>query len=281
MCFSKRPRGFMDFGLFQKIVEELEIIKPRGVALSYGGESLLHPQFANMMKYISSKKLTFGFFTNGTMLDKFAETIVELEVDWLTVSLEGIGPTNDRIRMGANYEKVRDNILHLLALRRGKKKPTISLNLTYSTQTDNEIRDFISFWTPLVDYVQVSPCYTENIKFLDSGFFDKPTIHNRFCLSPFYYLAILWDGTVVLCCHDINGKNAVDNIRNNSLTKLWNSAKLKDVRNRQVKRCYSTFCRSCEAWKPRFIPFRECKRGITIDYQNDFKKYELAPPATL
>jgi radical SAM protein with 4Fe4S-binding SPASM domain len=265
----------MDFSLFQNVIEELATFNPR-VALSYGGESMLHPQFAEMMKYVSAKKLTFGFFTNGTMLDKFAETIVESEVDWLTVSLEGIGLTNDRIRIGANYEKVRKNILHLLDLRRGKIKPKINLNLTHSTQTDKEIRDFISFWAPLVDCVQVSPCYTENLKFLNLAYFDKPIESNRFCEWSFYHLAILWDGTIVLCCHDINGQNAVGNIQDSSLVTLWTSAKLKNVRYGMAKRCYSSFCSSCEAWKPSFIPYRECKEGMTIEYRNDFKMYSTA-----
>jgi radical SAM protein with 4Fe4S-binding SPASM domain len=264
----------MDFGLFQKVVDELAVIKPLSVGLFFGGESLLHPQFANMMKYAASKKLTFGFNTNGTMLDKFAENIADLEVNWVNVSLEGIGSTNDRIRIGANYEKVRDNILHLLDLRGEKKKPVINLSLTHSTQTDNEIRDFISFWAPLVDHVYVAPCYTEDLKFLNPNFFDRPIKHNRFCTWPFHHLGILWDGTIILCCHDINGQNAIGNIQNNSLAELWNSPKLKDARYKTVKKCYSTLCRSCESWKPSFIPLRECKEGITVDYQNDgIKKY--------
>jgi MoaA/NifB/PqqE/SkfB family radical SAM enzyme len=64
--FKQRKRGFMDMGLFTKIIDEIisaDLVKEIG--LNYGGESLLHPRFVDMLEYASKRKLKIGFTQMG------------------------------------------------------------------------------------------------------------------------------------------------------------------------------------------------------------------------
>jgi len=52
MCYSKgRKEGIMDWQLYKKIIDEgVSMRRDLGVGLNFGGESLLHPKFSDMVE---------------------------------------------------------------------------------------------------------------------------------------------------------------------------------------------------------------------------------------
>ena len=75
--FKFKKRGFLDYALFRKIINELFEINAyvEMIKLYWIGEPLLHPQFARMLEYIFFKKSKRNWFrhtmtsTNGLALD--------------------------------------------------------------------------------------------------------------------------------------------------------------------------------------------------------------------
>jgi len=84
-CNSKsihRKNGFMDFGLFKRIIDDFEARGGRAVAFEGGGEPMLHPEIDKMIYYLISKVLKIGIITNGTIYKK-----AMLYADWVRISI--------------------------------------------------------------------------------------------------------------------------------------------------------------------------------------------------
>lgn len=64
-CYRKnREVGYMDFAVFKRIVDHLPFYLR--VGLSYGGESILHPQFNEMVAYCRKKHFRdLNVYSNG------------------------------------------------------------------------------------------------------------------------------------------------------------------------------------------------------------------------
>ena len=64
-CYRKeRETGYMDFNLYANIINQLP--QSCRVALSFGGESLLHPQFKQMVHYAATRKFRdLNIYSNG------------------------------------------------------------------------------------------------------------------------------------------------------------------------------------------------------------------------
>lgn len=69
MCprhYIKDTDGYMDAGLFRKLVDEIAHERPDAIVLPFWrGESCMHPQFAELVDYAMSKGLRVHLSTNG------------------------------------------------------------------------------------------------------------------------------------------------------------------------------------------------------------------------
>ena len=101
MCPNKdlprEQKGFMDFALFQKIIDEAKDFI-FDVHLLHRGESLLHPDFFKMVRYAHDAGIATRFHTNGTLLDEDkARRLIEAGLDQFAFSFDGFRRRNLRI----------------------------------------------------------------------------------------------------------------------------------------------------------------------------------------
>ena len=288
-CYSLRPklypprkRGFMEWDLYRRVVDEIAGFGYSvNLGLNFGGESLLHNKFADMLNYAASKGVfKIGFNTNGAMLSRELSKEVVKNVDNIVISLDGLGEKHESLRVGSNYETVEKNILDLIDARGGANKPQISVNLTLSDHSAKDVSDFIEQWVHRVDCVQVYPCYSENLQIVNErAFFDRKTVKRRYCTWPFSYLAILWNGDVTTCCHDIGGVNTLGNVANGSVSDIRKSANFAHLRKEAASNRFNpaSLCYKCDIWQTEFEPLIEEKDGILIQYTGQCKSYQLLP----
>jgi radical SAM protein with 4Fe4S-binding SPASM domain len=95
MCHVKESRSYYK----EKKTKELSmkdllpLIKEAGKYGSafqiVGGEPLLHRDIVEIVKTISQNKIPKGITTNGLLLEKYAQALVEAGLDFLAVSLDG------------------------------------------------------------------------------------------------------------------------------------------------------------------------------------------------
>lgn len=261
MCYSQNPKiyaprkkGFMSWELYKKIIDELSTFDYRmGLGLNFGGESLLHDEFIEMLKYASiQNKFYIGFTTNGIFLnDEINQSLIENKIDNITVSLDGIQEVHESARKGSKYLTVKNNIQNLLIARGDKPKPKIHVNMMITQQTtEQDINDFKVYWQDVVDSVQVYPGLSETLQYIETPFFDTP-IQNKYCRWPFSYMAVLWNGDVTTCCHDINGRNVLGNVTEQSITQIWKSDSFASLRYAAIRNHFDakSICYKCNTWR--------------------------------
>lgn len=117
----------MTLSQFQAILGRLPFLQK--VSLVGVGETLLNPNVGEMVRYAKARGIRIGFATNGTFLnaDRPAQ-LIEAGVDWLNVSMDGATKaTFERIRVGANFEQVVENIRNLMRVVGRRKRPEVSV----------------------------------------------------------------------------------------------------------------------------------------------------------
>jgi radical SAM protein with 4Fe4S-binding SPASM domain len=277
--FQARERGFMSWELFAKCADELgRLGYEMNVCLNFDGESLLHPKFVEMLRYLHSKNnLRLHFSTNGTLLTKDIENeLIRYGVD-TAVSLDGIESKHEAIRINSKYEKVKDNILNFVQLRAEYCRPKINVTLVDSEHTTSDINDFVKYWVNKIDAVYVHPFMTEDLKFRDNpSFFNMPTRRKAFCKWVFTYMAILWNGDVANCCHLSNKMNIMGNVNKNSIMEIWKGETFKKFREASLRNKFpeESICSLCELWKTEFVPFSTVVGDFEVKYAGYGKEYK-------
>lgn len=261
MCFrnylpTETKYSLMDLELFKKIIDECKKEKIAAVKLSWRGEVLLNKDFVKMVKYAKEAGIReVSTLTNATHLTpEVAKGLIEAGLDYLVFSVDGsTKETYEKIRIGANFEQVVENIKQFHRLRSNKKKPQTRIQLTEIEQNKNEVQPFINHWRNKVDEIAISG-------FIDYSYIDEEqdsqvqdVLRNAKgrlpCSSLWQRLAIMSDGTATVCCVDVQGKLALGNVKDQTIKELWRGFKLNKLRElHQQKRLNEIeACRKCNA----------------------------------
>ena len=292
MCLNKdltkSEKGFMDFDVFKKIIDEASCFVC-DVNLFHRGESLLHPEIFKMIKYAKDKGLCTRLNTNATLLnEKRSYQILESGLDFLSFSFDGYEKkVYEKIRRGGNFNETLDNIVRFLSIKKKLHK-----NYPYSTftviefpnESPGEMREdikkqFIDKFDslPLNQFVTRAPHnwaggYNSKNKISDKSFLP--------CTFPWYSLTIFWDGRIVPCPQDFFGKLALGNIKDSSLLDIWNGPKEIFLRAKLNRREYEDIvpCSRCDRlWRRKLfgVPMVELGRFLKdnlIGYNRSIRK---------
>ena len=243
MCWSQTPqvypprrRGYMKWSLYRKCIDEFadycKLVDVKlSLCLNYGGESMLHPKFCNMIRYAFDKNCfrTIRSITNATLLTpKICETIVDCRVH-TTVSIHDCPETV------AAYNKVAE----LVRLRDMRERPVIDGAIVQNEFDGDELLWQLKHWTQILDDVTVYPLHSETLQYVD---WDKGP--DKFCAQPTYYMAVLWDGTVYPCCHlfstDFKG---MGNVSEEGVLNVWRGERYELLRAGKLP---DAPCKHCE-----------------------------------
>lgn len=283
----KRNKGYMEFPLFKKIIDEISNYT-EVVDLDMFGESFMHPQIFDMIKYCKLKGLDTILHTNMTLVEsEISNKLVDSGLDMVVISIDGITEkTYESIRIGADFEKVILNTNTFLRLK--KKKPYAIVQMIYMTRNSGEVSEFISFWrNKKVDFVRIRPY--ENIDheiiYLNAlGF--KKLVKSRPCIQLWRKMFVCWDGTVVPCCDDYDNISVLGDAKKDSLRKIWNNESYSILRKKHImnERIDIPLCKSCFPFKAHSIlvagsiflnPYRLRKYLYLLEKLLIFKKIRL------
>lgn len=86
-----------------------------------GGEPLMHPHIFKIIKYISDRKMISGLVTNGLLLEKYAQDIIDSGLDFLAISLDGPDENTQYQRGYVKYSfgHIIKGIKKIIKLRKG------------------------------------------------------------------------------------------------------------------------------------------------------------------
>lgn len=246
------PHVTMDFDLYRRIVDELAAKGVYSIRLSWRGEPTMHPRFMDFVRYAKGKGIPeVDSLTNGLRLTvEMFEELVDLGMDWLTISFDGTGETYDRIRAPARYDEMLEKIRAFAAIKKRKRqsKPVIRLQGVWPAIAENPEKYFETF-EPLVDEVSVNTLLDylhkdEEIQYLP----------NFTCPVPFQRLVIGSDGRAFMCINDELGRVPVGDAKTQSIKEIWGGPALEGVRRVHKRGAgVATYapCRDC--YQPRAV----------------------------
>lgn len=259
-CHSNPQNGSMEYdsrmpwNMYEKIMREAE--DHHCPSLTIGGhcEPLLDTRLSEMVAL--AKKSGFVDIminTNATLLTKkVGKKLIENGLTRLRIGFDGAkSETYERIRVGAKFEEVKNNILNFIELRKrsNSKLPIVRISCVHLSTNDLEINDFIKFWTPIVEYVSIQRYRPHEItKERDSNKLEAGgnVIRTIQCSEPWERLYIRGNGDVHICCQPVYGPK-LGNLKDYSLYEMWHSETANNLRNAIKERDWDRVptCKEC------------------------------------
>jgi radical SAM protein with 4Fe4S-binding SPASM domain len=228
---------------FQKTIDEL-YDKLIYLTFYFQGEPYLNPNFLDMVKYASQKKIFTFTSTNAHYLnDENAKRTVESGLDKLIISIDGTTQeVYEQYRVGGNLDKVIEGTKNILKWKRQLKSRTPYIVFQFLVVKPNEHQmedakrltkelgvDEIKFKTAQVyNYENGNELIPDNIAYsrykknADGTYSIKNKLLNQ-CWRMWSGCVITWDGLVVPCCFDKDAQHRLGNLKETSLKEVWHS----------------------------------------------------------
>lgn len=104
-----------------------------------GGEPLMHPEIIKIIKYLDDKKIVKGLVTNGMLLEKMAQEIIDSGLDFLAISLDGPDESTQFQRglVKGSFPQIIKGIDKIIKLRGKNTFPNIRIATVISKSNIN------------------------------------------------------------------------------------------------------------------------------------------------
>lgn len=290
----ERPRKTMGLDLFKKIADEVAQENPYcEIWPTFMGEALLlGDKVFEAIRYARAagcQKLTLN--SNGNRLtDENIDGILTCGLDRFILSCDGHSKeTYEKVRRGGRFERLYGGANRLVEEyhRRGLTRPMLEMQFSIFDENQHEAEEFKRYWLSRGAVVKTRP------KLFWSGSVEggdhRVTTHaadREPCLWSFDTVGIHWNGSVVMCAVDCEGKYVAGNVQFQSLKEIWNGP-LKFMRHLQAQQRYSELpeiCRKCTDWKVKkahaFFPSDEVRERYEAYVRTGrvfFQEHQLAP----
>ena len=178
------------------------------------------------------------------------------DLDYLHISLDGTNQeTLKKLRgRAADYEKSVKYIKNFLKF---PKKPYSTIAIIRLKQTEKELLDFVEQWKNSgLNGLEVKEFTTwDGSKKSITSLASKKQLSYAFrkamtypCLRPWHRFTILWDGQIVPCCYDYDGKYILGDLKSQSLKQVWNAEPMRELRKQHITNDFSKnkLCKNCK-----------------------------------
>jgi len=224
-----RPKIDFDKDLYFKVLDELDKYGTEGVWLYHLGESILHPEWKEIIEYVGNKKHIgmVWLSTNGYAFNRdCSDFILKSNLTFLNYSLHGTNSkTYSYVSPKKNYPIVRKNLEYLL-----KKKqklgtgPIIHIQMIDQAGTHDNINEFLETFYQTGEIVSINTLEYSNLPNNQYGLGRKrPSIVkqcNRLSRGDCF---IVSNGDVQPCDATYNSEILLGNVKEKSVKEIWDS----------------------------------------------------------
>lgn len=195
----------------QKLLDVLDEVRSfRPNITLFGGEPLLHPDWFSIVRRAKLNGLRVNMITNGTLLHRFANQIIESGIDEIIISLDGPQEIHDEIRnrRGA-FNSVMKGVGEINSLKEktGKKSPVF--NITTVLTPDNIVH--LKSLVDISKNINAKSITFHHLIFISETQFDnfRSDIFSQFATEP-----VDWSGFVQHELPNMNMDELIKQVRN-------------------------------------------------------------------
>lgn len=249
----KRPKMDMDKSVYMRVLDELDQHGIEGIWLYHLGESILHPDFKEIIERVKQKK-NLGMIwmsTNGELFtDEYAKTVLNSNIDFINYSMHAVSAEVYHKVTSKDFEVVHNNLYHLYELKKmlGLKKPFIHCQMIDQAETHHEIDAFIKEHYDKADIVSINMLEYANLPNNAYGLSARTRDPLKSCTRVSRNdCFICSNGAVTLCDAAYNGEIDLGNINEMTLFEIWNGEKRLEILEKNKCGAMSDyeFCRRC------------------------------------
>lgn len=139
---QKKDLHMLELETIQRLVEDCKAVTPYYEL--FGGEPLLYPRIGEVISLIKRHGSSVDMATNGVLLQKSAEVLVDTELTRVWVSLDGPEAVNDAQRGKGTYRKALEGMDEIFKVRlsKGKEFPKVGVTTIVTPQNYRYIETF-------------------------------------------------------------------------------------------------------------------------------------------
>ncbi len=244
---SRHPRGEISLELLDNLIGQAAPFVDM-VDLSFDGEPFLHPAWDECVEVCHRRGVRATLQTNCLLLDeRTIRKICRVGLDAIILSLDAADPaTYARIKPGGDYHKAVANAERFLRVSRGERnRPHTTIQFVRSPENLSEEKEFLRKWRGRgADYLRIKPKF--NFGGGVGGGFLRRSV--KPCVLLWTSLAIHWDGTLPLCCMEIEGRRIMGDAGREELRDIVNSEAFREVRRLHLAGAQDQHpvCRRCD-----------------------------------
>ena len=239
-CFERK---FMERELVMRCIDELADFprddKPFKLYYNGMGESIIHPDFVNAVRYAVSKNVFTAHIvrTNASIFEpEFNEQLIDAGMTEINISIEAVNEAGYyRItKRSGMFDRIVAGVTDLYSRR---KNCRVYAKIIPLNTPDTDVDEFRRIFEPITDILDVEyPMQWNNSMEYDTTLGQSiptltvngdPTTPNVSCPYIFYTMMINVSGIVHLCCFDWSTQVNVGNMKDNTLQEIWTGNKIK------------------------------------------------------
>ncbi|MEI6632622.1 MAG: radical SAM protein [Chlamydiota bacterium] len=244
-----RPKGVMAMPLYRKIVDECALHPGVELRLSGFGEPLLDADLFARIRYAKEKGIEIvQLTTNASLLDgEKARGLVDSGIDEVMLSVDGWDRESyARIRVGLDFDRVRENARGLLCMRGEGRKPRVVASIILFDEYASRRGDIIAAWRDCADRFFVKPPEDWAGQVRRPGGAALPRRPHIPCPYLWTQFLIAWDGTVGLCCRDFcDIRTPIGSVADRGIAEVWHGETLARIREGDARGRTQEVCRGC------------------------------------
>ena len=262
-----RPTGMLKKDFFSETIDQLskELMY---LVFYFQGEPYLNPDFLEMVKYASSKKLYTATSTNAHYLnDVNAKRTIESGLDRLIISIDGTTQeTYQQYRIGGSLRKVLEGAANVVKWKKElkSKTPFIIFQFLMVRHNEHQIEEVKRLAKEIgVDQVRLKTAQVYDYENDPNKLIPTIEKYSRYkkdrkgkmsfkgnnanhCWRLWHDPVITWDGAVVPCCFDKDAKHKLGNLQEQSFKELWQNKEYLNFRSEVLKgRKNIDICANC------------------------------------
>lgn len=256
---TKRKKQSMSQEEFKQIINKIKDYTDY-IYLHVKGEPLLHGNLEEILHTIEKNNLKVIITTNGTLLKEKKDILKNSKCIYrINISMHSIEQNNIN---KLNTNRYIEDILNASNEISDKNNAYISYRFwnLYNIQDIKKNQKILNYIGEKYNIDNITSKIEKNsfIKINNRKYINFDTVFNWLsienkevsnvgrCHGLIDQIAILVDGTVVICCLDQNGKSNLGNIFNDSLKNILNSSKAKNIiKGFKENKLNNELCRKC------------------------------------